>query len=162
MSIRIRAPKDFWTGVVYTAAGVAGYVISRDYPFGSSARMGPGYFPFMISSLLIFVGAVAIARSFRFDGEPVGALAWKPMMFVTCAVLAFALLVNTAGLLVAMMVAILISASASIHFRFDWKALLGMSLMVAFCAVVFVRGLGVPMPLVGPGIRNFIPGWFGI
>ncbi|WP_156369213.1 tripartite tricarboxylate transporter TctB family protein [Aureimonas sp. Leaf324] len=161
MGLSIRAPKDFWTGAIYSLAGLAGYVVSRDYPFGSSARMGPGYFPFVISALLVLVGAIAIVRSFRIEGDPVGRLALKPMALITASVLSFAFLVNTAGLLVAMAVSILVGASASERFRFEWKALIGMAVMVAFCALVFVRGLGVPMPLVGPWISGIVPGWSG-
>ena len=52
-----------------------------------------------------------------------------------------------------MLALILISAAASIHFKFDWKALGALVVLVVFCALVFVKGLGVPMPLLGT--------WFG-
>ena len=46
-----------------------------------------------------------------------------------------------------------VSAAASEKFRFEWKAVLGLIVLIAFCALVFVMGLGVPMPLIGT--------WFG-
>ena len=45
------------------------------------------------------------------------------------------------------------SAAASEHFKFDWKATAGLVALVVFCALVFVKGLGVPMPLVGTWLQ---------
>jgi hypothetical protein len=153
MVTRIRAPKDFWTGVVYFVVGVLGILIGREYSFGSTGRMGPGYFPFVISCLLIAFGVISIIQSLRVPGEPVGSFAWKPILLIVGAVFAFGLLINTAGLIVAMLVLVLMSAAASERFQFEWMPLLGLAVLVAFCSLVFVMGLGVPMPLFGS--------WFG-
>ena len=67
--------------------------------------------------------------------------------------MAFGLLLIPTGLIVALVALILISAAASMHFKFDWKALGALIILVVFCALVFVWGLGVPMPLLGT--------WFG-
>jgi len=66
---------------------------------------------------------------------------------------AFGLLLIPAGLIVALLALILISAAASHYFKFDWKALGALVILVVFCSLVFVKGLGVPMPLLGT--------WFG-
>ena len=149
----IRAPKDFWTGVIYLAVGALGIVVGREYSFGSAGRMGPGYFPYVISCLLILFGVITLVRSFMTDGEPVGALAWKAIGLVVGSVVAFGLLLPTAGLIVAMTVLVLMSAAASEKFRFEVKATAGLVGLVVFCSLVFVKGLGVPMPLLGS--------WFG-
>jgi zinc transporter ZupT len=44
---------------------------------------------------------------------------------------------------------VLVSASASNEFRLDGKAFAGLVALIAFCILVFVKGLGVPMPIVG-------------
>ena len=87
------------------------------------------------------------------SGEPVEPFAWKPIVLVIGAVFAFGLLISTAGLIVAMLVMVLMSAAASEKFSFDWKATLGLAALIAFCSLVFVKGLGVPLPLYGS--------WFG-
>ena len=89
MLARIRAPKDFWTGVVYLIVGLLGILIGRDYSFGTASRMGPGYFPFAISCLLVLFGLVSIVRSMRVSGEPVEPFAWKPIVLVIGGVFAF-------------------------------------------------------------------------
>jgi hypothetical protein len=58
----IKAPKDFWTGVIYLGVGALGILVGREYSFGSAGRMGPGYFPFYISCLLLVFGVVTVVR----------------------------------------------------------------------------------------------------
>jgi Tripartite tricarboxylate transporter TctB family len=158
---KIIGPKDFWTGVIYVTVGVAAFLIGRDYPFGTAGRMGPGYFPAVLSVLLILLGVIAIARSFFQPGPPIGAFPIKQIVLVIGATVLFGALINTAGLIVALLVLVLVSAAASEHFAFDWKATLGLVALVVFCALVFVKGLGVPMPLVGTWLQPFAPAWLG-
>jgi hypothetical protein len=65
------------------------------------------------------------------------------------ATLAFGLLVRGAGLVVALPVLVLMSAYASAHFRGRPTLALAAGLTM-FCVAVFLKGLGVPVPVVGP------------
>lgn len=153
MAALIKNPKDFWTGILYVAFGAVGFWIARDYGMGSAARMGPGYFPMVLSALMLVIGAVALIRSFAVPGEPVGHLHWKGIAVVCGSTALFAFLLPRAGLLIALPVMVLVAAAGSTKFKFELKALAGLLLLTAFCAGVFVKGLGVPMPLLGS--------WFG-
>ena len=153
MTSRIRNPKDFWAGAIYTAFGAAGLLIGTNYSMGSAGRMGPGYFPVALSVLLLAFGVASLVRSFIRPGDPIGGLAWKPMLLVLGATALFGALIETAGLPIAIVVLVLVSAAASARFRFEWGATLGLIGLVVFCSLVFVKGLGVPMPLLGS--------WFG-
>lgn len=150
MAKAIRSPKDFWAGALYAGFGAAAVLIARDYGMGSGARMGPAYFPTVLGSLLFLIGAASIVRSFLVAGEPVGAIAWKGLAFVTAGTVLFGLLLRPAGMVAAIAVLVLVSAAASAKFRLEWKALTLMALLIAFCALVFVKGLGMAVPLVGP------------
>ena len=149
----IRAPKEFWLGVLYLAFGAGGMWYALDYPLGTADRMGPGYLPCMISGLLLVFGAISLFRAVRLNGEAVGAIAWRPLICVLAGVLAFAILSERAGLIIAILALVLTSAAASTEFRFEWRAALGLLGFIAFCSLVFVTGLGVPLPLLGT--------WFG-
>jgi hypothetical protein len=149
----IKNPKDFWAGGLYLALGLTTVVIGQNYAFGTGARMGPGYFPTVLGSLLVAFGFASLARSFVTPGEGIGAIAWKPLILVTGATLLFGFLLSRAGLIVSLLVLVLISAAASEKFRFEWRPALGLIALVAFCALVFVTALGVPLPLRGS--------WFG-
>lgn len=149
----IKGPKDFWTGIIYLIFGCTALLIGRDYGMGSAMRMGPGYFPVVLAGLLVLFGLIALVRAFIRPGEAIGGFALKPTVLVLGGTLLFGFLMQRAGLIVAILALVLLAASASEKFRFEWKATAGLIALVAFCALVFVKGLGVPMPLVGT--------WFG-
>jgi lysylphosphatidylglycerol synthetase-like protein (DUF2156 family) len=153
----IRNQKDFGAGVLYIAFGAVGWYIARDYGMGQASRMGPGYFPTVLSALLMAFGLAAVIRAFvskeSEEHAKVGAFAWKPLLFVCGSTVVFGLLLTGAGLIVALVALCLLSAAGSHFFKFEWKAVGALIVLVVFCALVFAKGLGVPMPLVGT--------WFG-
>ncbi|HET9024492.1 MAG TPA: tripartite tricarboxylate transporter TctB family protein [Burkholderiaceae bacterium] len=153
MSLAIRSPRDFWAGLLYAGVGTAAIVIARDYSWGRGGRMGPGYFPTILGALLLIVGVAALVRAFLVRGEPIGPIAWKGTLLVSGAIVLFGSLLRPAGLVPALVALILVSAAASAKFRFEWRALALMIGLVAFCALVFVTALGLPVPLLGT--------WFG-
>jgi len=153
VSSLIKSPKDFWTGVMYAGFGGIAFVIAREYSFGSAGRMGPGYFPSVLSCLLIGFGVLALLRGVRKDGPGFGGFAWRQAAIVLAATAAFGFLLPRAGLIIALLVLLFGSATASVRFRFEIRATLLALGLVTFCALVFVKGLGLPMPLLGT--------WFG-
>jgi hypothetical protein len=144
-----RNPKDFWTGLLYIFFGAAAVIIARDYNMGTAFKMGPAYFPTILGAVLAGIGAISVIRSFITPGAPVGAFAFKGLALVILSVVVFGFLVREAGLVVALPLLIIISAYASMRFR--WRSTLIMAAgLTIFCALVFVRGLGIPLPIIGP------------
>jgi hypothetical protein len=82
----------------------------------------------------------------------------RPLMLISLACALFGWLLPRVGLSVALLALCLVSASASREFRFDAKATAGLIALVVFCAAVFVKGLGVPMPLWGTWLEPFVAG----
>lgn len=152
MSLQIRNPKEFWSGIMFTIFGASALLIGREYTIGSAGRMGPGYFPTVLSGILALLGLIAIVRSFFGKGEPLGEFAIKETALILVAVVLFGFLLRGAGLVVAVPALVMVSAYAS--GKFEWKSSLMLAIGGAiFCAAVFVLGLGVPMPIAGS--------WFG-
>jgi hypothetical protein len=145
----IRHPKDFWIGIIFLFFGLAAIIIGLNYPMGSAGRMGPAYFPSVLGGLLTLVGAVGVIRSLLRPGEPVGKFYIKEIVLVLVAVLLFGLLMRNAGLVPAVLVLVLMSAYASPKFTWGASLLLAIGLAV-FAVVVFVKLLGLPMPILGP------------
>ena len=145
----IRSTKDFWTGVIYIAFGASAILIAREYGMGTALRMGPAYFPTVLGSLLVLIGAIAIIRAFIADGTRIGALAIKPLAIILGSIVLFGFIVRGVGLLVALPLLVILSAYASIHFRWLPTLVLAVGLTV-FCIMIFVQGLGVPLPIIGP------------
>jgi putative tricarboxylic transport membrane protein len=147
-----RNPKDFWTGLLYILFGSSAILIARDYGMGTGGRMGPAYFPNILGGLLIVIGAISVIRSFIAYGAPIGTFAFKGLVLVSVSVLVFGIVVRGAGLAVAIPILVIISAYASKRFRWGPTLLIAAGLTM-FCSLVFIRGLGIPLPIIGP--------WFG-
>lgn len=150
----VRSPKDLGAGAIYIALGAAALWFGAEYRMGTADEMGPGYFPKVLAVILIAIGAVSAGRAFVVDGEPIGAWAWKPLLLVVAATALFGVLVTKAGLIAALLALVLLSASAHPLFRFGWTASAGLAALIAACALVFVKGLGIPMPIVGPWLES--------
>lgn len=149
----VRNPRDFWAGAIYLALAVVVIWIGRNYHLGTAERMGPGYFPTVLGSILALIGVAAIVRSFLRPGEPIGAFAWRPLGLVLGATVLFGLLLPRVGVVASLAVLIVVGALASRNSRLDVKSAAAAAGLIAFCVIVFVKGLGVPMPMLGS--------WFG-
>ena len=144
-----RNARDFWTGLLYIFFGSSAILIARDYSMGTAIKMGPAYFPTILGGLLVLIGVVSMIRSFIVVGIPIGAFGFKGLVLVTLSVVVFGFLVRGAGLVVALPLLVIISAYASMRFR--WRTTLIMAAgLTIFCALVFVKGLGIPLQIIGP------------
>jgi Tripartite tricarboxylate transporter TctB family len=148
----MRNLRDFWAGVIYVAFGLIAVIIARDYGMGTALRMGPGYFPTVLGVLLIVIGTISLVRSFFQRGSPIGDFAIKGLLIIVGSTLLFALIVREVGLVIALPLLVIMSSYASVHFR--WGPTLSLAAGITiFCVLVFIKGLGVPLPMIGS--------WFG-
>jgi Tripartite tricarboxylate transporter TctB family len=145
----IRSAKDFWAGLIYMGFGACAIIIGRDYPMGTAFKMGPAYFPTILGGLLAVIGAISVIRSFIISGAPITGFTLQGLGWVTGSVFLFGFLVRGAGLAIALPILIILSAYASAKFR--WKPTLAMAVgLTIFCVLVFLKGLGIPLPVIGP------------
>jgi putative tricarboxylic transport membrane protein len=145
----IRHPKDFWAGVLFIALGGAACVVALDYAMGTAARMGPGYFPRVLGLLLCALGALLVLRSFKLQGAPLSFPTFKPIAIVLGSVLLFGLVVNQAGLVIATLLLVLVSSTASHEYR--WRESIVAAIVLAvFVVVAFRYGLGLQLPTWPP------------
>lgn len=147
-----RNPKDFLTGLIYLFVGTGALIMSQEYEMGTAVKMGPAYFPTLLSGLLMVIGVISVLRSFLKSGSPIGVVAWKGIFMISASTILFGAIVRGAGVLIALPVLVILSASAST--RFSWKTSIAEAVGITlFCIVVFLKGLGVPLPILGS--------WFG-
>jgi hypothetical protein len=144
----IRNPKDFWAGILFLGFGTAFVYIGQDYRMGTARSMGPAYFPVVLGGLLAVVGAATLIRGVIRPGQPLRGFALKPLVLILASTVLFGFLLRGAGLPIAVAAMVLVSGLASIHFRWTGFVLLALGLAV-FCSLVFIKGLGLPIPLVG-------------
>ncbi len=154
--VRLSSSRDLWAGLIYASIGVAGLWFGSSYPIGTAGRMGSGYFPKVLATLLVGFGIVGVVRSFTVESPAITAVGWRPLLLVLLACTLFGALLEPLGFFVAMTVFILTCAAASRHFKLELKSLLGVTALIAGCALVFVIGLGIPMPLIGSWLEPLV------
>ena len=140
--------KDFWSGAFFLGVGVAFAGLGRDYPMGTAMRMGPGYFPMLLGGLLALIGLSLIIRSLLKPGPAVGRLAYGKVALVTLSNVLFALLLRRLGLVAALILLVVVSAYASVRFRWPVALALAVGLAVG-SSIIFVWLLGLPIPIRG-------------
>ncbi|MPZ58994.1 MAG: tripartite tricarboxylate transporter TctB family protein [Rhizobiales bacterium] len=146
MKLTIYGSRDFWAGLMLIGFGVLAVLIARDYPFGTTLRMGPGYFPSVLGGLLILGGLWVVVKGLRSGEQIEGSWSLRALIVVPLSLVLFGFLMERAGFIPALAVLILGSAAAGTEFNFVEVALLTLFL-VALCVVVFIWGLGLPYPL---------------
>jgi len=147
--MRIKSERDFWSGLMFLVIGTGFAWGATSYTFGDSARPGPGYFPFGLGVLLALIGALVLFKALSIEtqgGDPVGAIAWKPLLIVLGAVAVFGLLLPRLGLVLTLPIMVVIAALAGDEFHLG-EALLSALVLTGAAWLIFIKGLGLVLPL---------------
>ena len=159
--MKIGHPKDFWSGMMFVALGggfalvakgltLGDSVLIQGYAMGTPARMGPAFFPFWLGTILAVMGAIIAFKGFRTQGGADSAFPkfhWVPIAFVLGAVILFGIILKYVGMLIAGVILVFISSYGNpekVSLRATTFLAIG---LVTFCALVFVWGLKLPIPL---------------
>lgn len=116
---------------------------------GTSTRMGPGYFPMVLSGLLFILGLLIFLKAFGRDGEPLGRIAWRGIAFILPAPIFFGLTVRGLGFVPALFLAALIAGQASTRLKPLHSVVLALVVTV-MSTLIFSYGLGLPFRRFGP------------
>lgn len=147
--MKIKSQKDFWAGMMFLATGLGFAWGATFYSFGSSARPGPGYFPFGLGIILALLGAFTLFEALTIetdDGEPVGGFAWKPLATIIVSVVLFGLLLPRLGM--ALTIPILVFISSLAGDEFHWRdALINSVVLTVGSWAIFILGLKLVIPL---------------
>ena len=146
MKAGLRDNQDFWSGVMLIAVGATALVIARNYPFGTSLRMGPGYFPIVLGSILALFGLWFIVKAFRSTEKIEQGWSLRALIVIPVSLVLFGILMTYGEFVPALIVLIFGSALASDEFNLLEVVLLTVGLTIG-CIAVFIWGLGLPYPL---------------
>lgn len=152
----IKSQKDFLSGLMFIAVGMAYMVGARGYAIGSASSMGPGYFPLLLSILLTGVGILVTYFSLVGEKDPEGALnglALRPLIFVLAANLVFGVLLGgfpslgipSFGMLVAILGLVFVVGLATRPLRLRETAVTA-AILAACCYLLFHLALRLPVP----------------
>jgi hypothetical protein len=144
----IKSQKDFYSGLLFMALGIAFALGARTYSVGTGARMGPGYFPLMLGIFLAVLGAVIAFKALvvpTATGDKIGKWVWRPVGYIVGANLAFGILlgglpsikVPAMGLIIAIFALTFIAANAGREFKFKEVFILS-SILAVGSYLVFI------------------------
>ena len=153
--MRIHNQKDFWSGALFVAAGLAFAAFAQEYPMGTGQRMGPAFFPTALGVLLAILGVIVGAKGLAgttVDGR-VERFHFDALGWVLGGVVLFGLLLRPAGLIGALTVLIVVSALGSHEFKWKETAVLATGLVLLVLAV-FVWGLKLTIPILPAFMQN--------
>ncbi|WP_343315612.1 tripartite tricarboxylate transporter TctB family protein [Brucella sp. BE17] len=142
-------PANGICGVLLIVTGAFFAFQSLDLELGTSLRMGPGYFPLVLSFVLVLLGLVILVQSVRVLGEPIGPVAWRGMLFILPAPIFFGLTVRGLGFVPSLFFTCLIASFASMRMKAVTALALSFA-MTVFSIVVFSYGLSLPFRRFGP------------
>jgi hypothetical protein len=160
--MKIGHAKDFWGGVLFALIGGGFALIAKGLKFGDSvlipgyamgtpARMGPAFFPFWLGMILFFLGVFIAVGGFRHESKP-GDTAfptyhWRPILFILASVVMFGVILKAVGMLIAGFLLVVLSSMGNPE-KFHTRDVILLAIgLVIFCAMVFVWGLKLPIPL---------------
>ena len=147
--MKIKSQRDFFSGLMFLVVGVVFAVGATNYSMGTSAKPGAGYFPLILSVLMAILGAVVLFKSLTIEtegGDPIGAIAWRPLIVIVLSIAVFGATINRLGLVLAVPILIMISSLAGDEFK--WLGvILNSVVLTAFSWLIFVYGLKLTIPL---------------
>ena len=154
--MKIKSQKDFWSGLMFIVVGISFTIGATNYSFGSSARPGPGYFPFGLGILLAVLGAMVLFKALTIeteDGEPIGVWAFRPLIWIVGSVAVFGFALPFLGMIIALPILVVVAAAAGDEFHWG-EALMNAAILTVGSYFIFIYGLKLVIPLWPTFIGN--------
>lgn len=142
-------PTNGLCGALLTLTGAFFAYQSLGLDIGTSLRMGPGYFPLVLSGVLILLGLVILIQATRVSGEPMGPIAWRGLLFILPAPIFFGLTVRGLGFIPSLFLTCLIASFASMRMK-PLAAIILAAAITVFSVIVFSYALALPYQRFGP------------
>jgi len=147
MKVPLFDNKNFLSGLFFIGVGGLGLFMAQDYPMGTALRMGPGYFPIVLSSVMVLMGIYCLIQGLLKPEKLPGNWSLRALFILPIATVVFGILMEHAGFIPALVALVFISAYAGSEFKFTEVVLMAIGLTVGSWAL-FIWGLGLPYPLI--------------
>jgi hypothetical protein len=158
--LRLLARKDVLAGLMFMAIAAFGLFVSRNYPIGTTLRMGTGYVPRLLLWVLAGLGFAVLVQGLREKGaaqqrehgEPApsarhaASTQLLPLIVVATSLIAFALSIESLGLVLSIILLVGIGALAARGIKLWETAAAALGLIVISWAI-FIVGMGLTIPV---------------
>ncbi|MGD9741024.1 MAG: tripartite tricarboxylate transporter TctB family protein [Dongiaceae bacterium] len=144
---QINGTKDFYAGLIYIAIGMVAFVWAHQYDVGSTTRMGPGFFPALLGLVLMGLGIASVIKGYwsRIP-DPIPKYRLEPFFLILASIISFALLIDRAGLVVAIFVSVFIACFRRVLTN-PLEVFLTFVALASFSGLVFIHLFGMVIPL---------------
>jgi hypothetical protein len=145
--IRIKNPQDFGAAMVFIGIGAAGFYFAGDLAFGTASRMGPGYFPTLLSAAILLIGLIVGFKALTIEGPAIERIPLRSIAVIALCVVAFGYLVERLGVAITAAALIVVAGYARRGARLSESIPLALAMSI-FVIGVFVYALGQPLPVL--------------
>ena len=144
--MKVKNQEDFWAGMMFVGFGLLAIFMARDYPFGTTSRMGPGYFPTWLGIIMASLGSALVLQGLKHEGAKLGKWAFKPMVLMGLGFVIFGWSIDHLGFVIATAALIVLGAASGTEFK--WKEVIIMTVVLIVGSwALFIYGLELPYPL---------------
>jgi putative tricarboxylic transport membrane protein len=142
----VKGPQDFIGGIALMAIAAFALWASSDLQGMHGFSFGAGTAPRMFGILLLGLGAAITVVGVLTEGPALAHYAWRGPLFVSLAILCFALCIRPMGMIFSAMASFLIAALGSTETRWKETFIVG-ACLTAGCALLFPYALGLPLQM---------------
>jgi putative tricarboxylic transport membrane protein len=144
----MRITKDLVSGLMFLTFGIGAAVIAHGYTLGTLTKMGSGFFPIVIAVLIAILGLIITVRAILEpdSSELVARVEFRPIFFISLALILFGLLADDFGLVAALATLIIVARLAGREGSLIELAIMVVSL-IAVVVAVFVYALNIHLAL---------------
>jgi len=148
--LKLLTHKHVLSALMFVGIAVFGLVVSRDYPIGTTLRMGTGYVPRLLCWILLGLGLLILFQGWRAargtEREAQDAWGWRALLFVTLSLVIFGLGIERLGLVVSILLLTGVGALASPMLR-PLETAIAAVVLIGLSWAIFIVGLGLTIPV---------------
>jgi hypothetical protein len=142
----VKGPQDYYGGIALAALALFAFWASSDLPGMRGFQFGPGTAPRLFAGLMLALGVAIALLALFIEGPGLQRYHWRGPVFVSIAILQFAVTIRPLGLVISAFACFMIAALGSNEQRWTQTLIVGIAI-TAFCSVLFPYALGLPFQL---------------
>ena len=146
---RIANKRDVLAGLMFVGIGLGALAVATGYRMGTPVRMGAGFFPVLLSGLLVFLGVVVAWGGLRSGEAAAPRLAWRPLLVIAGSVALFAVMLDRAGLVLTTAAIVALSRAGRAGHPWRETLLLAGGAALILGLAVSVAGLLLLIDMIG-------------
>jgi Tripartite tricarboxylate transporter TctB family len=134
---------------MFIALGVLFTVSAAGRPMGALAQPGADIVPLLLSVTMAILGAVILFKSLTIEtegGDPIGAIAWRPLLAIVGAIAVFGACIDRLGLVLATLLLVAIASLAG-ELRKGVGVLLNIAVLTLLAWLIVAHSLKLAMPI---------------